>query len=154
MSSKCALIQAAMGQLAALALPNAKLLGFTADKARPARQDVGGSVFAEWGDAGDPTGVDLGGSDGAVYYYDWAIDLEITPPIAAGLQGRTADEAIDAMGSAIGAAIRADRQLGGLAEWVDVRPLTIDDRVTPGAPTIRTGTTTVIVSFSTTDPLN
>lgn len=138
-------VRLALKALVTSALPAARVTGFDVDAVRPARASAGGDVM---GFPGDPeeTGVDL---SPLTYFYDHRFPIEIGAPAGGG----DADEAIDAMMQSIGAAVQADRTLGGLCEWLDVSAAEVNDRAVEGAEALRWGQFDIIASYSTTNPL-
>lgn len=128
------------------ALPGADVKGLDGSAARPTRIPPNGLVIVRSGDPGEAE-VDL---SPLVYNYEHAIPVEIS-----GYQSssRTNDQVIDDMMTAIGAAVAADRSLGGLCTWLDAEAPAIDDIATEGA-TVAAGTTlTLVASYSTPNPL-
>jgi len=63
-----------------------------------------------------------------------------------------ASDAIDRMGTAIGAAVEANRTLNGLADWIEATMM-IEDQTEPANAVQRWGQFAIIVEFSTGNPL-
>ena len=116
----------AVRQLAEFAAPNAKVVGLTGDEAAPARVQPGGLVVVRSGDPGAPE-VDL---SPLAYNYEHGVPLEITAP---------SEEVVDAVVSAIVAAVVADRQLGGLVDWLDAQAPETDDLTLEGLAGVTAG---------------
>lgn len=136
----------AVKALVATALPGADIKGFDRETSLEIRPGAGGTVV---GFPGDPeeTGVDL---SPATYHYNHAIALQLLPPAGA------ADPAaaLDAMGGAIGAAVKANVRLGGLVDYLQASPLNERDETPPNSATTRYAELAVIADYSTEDPLN
>ncbi|WP_010184776.1 hypothetical protein [Sphingomonas sp. PAMC 26605] len=132
----------AVKALATAALPNAKIRGFDGDTARPTNVTGGGVVIGHPGDPGEPA-VDL---SPLTYNYDHPITLEFAPG------GSDQAGGLDAMMGVFGAAIEADRTLGGLCSWIEAQAPDEDD--TPsGTGSQRWAMLDVIASYSTPNPL-
>lgn len=99
----------AVKALIVAALPGAKILGFDEDHEKPERIGAGGCVIGDSGDPGEPE-MDL---SPPVYNYRHVMWLDVA---AANGDGGSA---LDAMLTPIGAAIEADRTLGGLCDYLD-----------------------------------
>lgn len=82
------------------------------------------------------------------YDYDLQVSVEIYAQAAQDGQDITAP-----IKAAIGAAIIADRGLGGLCDWVEALPDRADMQRVPGAEAIRVDVIRIEMSFSTTQPL-
>ncbi len=138
---------AALKALVASALPNAEVLVLDDEDPAPTRLAPGGRVIIRSGDPGDAE-VTLGLLS---YSYSHRIPVELTGyPSGTDSRGKVLDD----MAGAIGAAIEADRMLGGLAEWIEAEPLVTDDIFVTGAQAAGKGETAVIADYSTSDPLN
>lgn len=125
------------------ALPFAKVAR-NVDKSE--RIAPGGNVIIRDGDPGEPE-VTLSPLS---YSYQHTIPLEF----AAYESGdRTREAVLDDMLTALGAAIEADRTLGGLAEWVEASAVSPDDLTAPGAETARWTELNLMVAYTTTSPL-
>jgi len=141
-------VLAAVRAMVESALPGAEFFGPTDDVPDASRIAAGGRVAIGSGDPGDPE-VTLG-----VLTYSWSHRIPIE--LSALPDGDTSAEAVlDAMATAIGTAIEADRTLGGLVEWLDAEPLTTDQiGLDAGGETARAGDLAVIADYSTSGPLN
>jgi len=82
------------------------------------------------------------------YHLDHAVDLEIYAQAASGREAIT-----DARRQEIGAAIEADRTLGGLCDWVEAIPVETDDQRVEGGLAIRIDLIRVTLSYATQNPL-
>ena len=81
------------------------------------------------------------------YHYQHRAEIEAV------VQGANRDAAFDTLCASIGAAIAANRTLGGLCDWVEAeapRPL---DLPVEGAATLKAAVIPVILHYTTTDPL-
>jgi hypothetical protein len=137
----------AVKALVAAALPDADVVGLDAAAAKPDRIGPGGSVVVRAGDPGDPE-VDL---SPLTYNYEHEIPLEIG---AYESGSATSEEVLDAMMRAIGAAIEADRTLGGLCTWLEATAPETDDFDAPGAVAGRWAEPKLVASYATRSPLN
>lgn len=63
------------------------------------------------------------------------------------------DAAFDTLKREIGAAIAADRTLGGLCDWVEAEAPTTEDLPMEGGATIKAGVIAIRLHYATTDPL-
>jgi hypothetical protein len=64
------------------------------------------------------------------------------------------DATFDAICRAIGTALAADRTVGGTCDWAEPQAPEAQDLYIPGAEPPRAATLAVMLSYSTTDPLN
>lgn len=135
----------ALKALIMAAVPNADIRGFDGSTAMPERIGAGGTIFGHPGDPGEPD-VTLGI---LAYSYDEHIEISFASPpgIADAIAWR--DDKLEA----IGAAVRADRTLGGLCEWLDVSAAEDDALVLSGGPSQGWSSFTINASYSTSDPL-
>lgn len=137
----------ALKLLTAIAVPLAEVVGLDGGEAPPARIPAGGRIVVRTGDPGEPE-VDL-----SPLTYNWThrIPVEFT---AIETPTLTSEEALDAMLVRFGAAIAADRQLGGLCDWVDLLAPATEDMFTDGARPPRGGEVMVVASYSTDSELS
>jgi hypothetical protein len=136
----------AVRALAKAALPYADVRGFDGDTARPSRIGPGGCVIGEPGDAGEPK-VDLSPPS---YNYRHVLALDVAPPP----DGADADAVLDSMLEALGAAIAADRTLGGLCDRLEAEAPLLDDSLVAGSEPVRWAAFNIVASYATSDPLN
>lgn len=130
----------AVQALIAAAVPLMTVKGLDADAAFPVRVPAGGLAIVRNSPPGEPE-IDL---SPPAYRYERQILVEIA----------AADHAaLDAALVAIGAAIVADRHLGGLCEWLDAIAPGIDDFAAEGTKTLATATLAVVAAYSTDNPL-
>jgi hypothetical protein len=106
----------------------------------------GGQVIVRDGDPGPPE-IDLSPLS---YNYEHRITVEIAAPS----DSRPREEALDDMLAPIGAAIAADRFLGGLCTFLDVEAPAPDDLDAPGARTTSWADLTIVASYATPGPLS
>ena len=83
------------------------------------------------------------------YFYQHRAELEVV--IQAG-NGR--DSLFDALTASIGAALVADRTLGGLCDWVEAEAPEPVDLPIEGAAALKAAVIVVVLHYATTDPLN
>ncbi|MBW4984135.1 acyl-CoA transferase [Mameliella sp. CS4] len=82
------------------------------------------------------------------YHLDHDVEFEFYA------QGATGREAVtDARRQELGAAIEADRTLGGLCDWVEAQPVESDDQRVQGGKSMRVDVVRVTLSYATTNPL-
>jgi hypothetical protein len=132
MASTRAQVLAAVAALLETALPYADV---RRNAPKPDSLSPGGVVNMNDGDPGEP---DLLMSP-----------LELAPPLGA-------DDpvaALDAMCLAIGAAVRANRTLGGLAEFLEADAPVSDDVEVQGAESLTWGEVGLTATYTTSDPL-
>lgn len=96
-----------------IALPGIKLMGLEGEEAAPSIIPDCGRVVVRSGDPGDPEYT----LSPLTYYWEHRIPIEVAAFKSGGL---TTEECLDAMLVAIGAAVEADRTLGGLCDWIDL----------------------------------
>lgn len=121
------------------ALPETAL-GYTADFRKAAR--------AGQREIGFPLGPDefeyeLGGT----YALRMGVDIVLTAPGGAG------GAALDDMAGAIGAAVAADRTLGGLADWLEAKAARAEGRSMRGIASSNFATVTIVAEYRTRNPL-
>lgn len=147
MSKRLAVLSAIKALLTA-ALPTATVRGLDGDEAPPATVPAGGLVVVRTGDPGPPAEVTL---SPLTYWWEHDIPVEVTAQKGA---GRSAEQAIDAMLVLIGAAIAADRTLGGLCDWIDISAAATGD-VGPdqGGSPPRGADLTITATYSSLNPL-
>ena len=143
MASKREQVIDAVKALVASALPNADV---KRNLDKPERIPPGGLVIVRDGDPGEPDVL----LSPLTYVYEHRIPLEVAAFPSSTL---SREEALDQMLSDIGAAVAADRTLGGLCEFLDVEAPTSDDLEIAGAPSGRWADAAVIASYSTINPL-
>jgi hypothetical protein len=81
------------------------------------------------------------------YHYQHRAEIEAV------VQGAARDTAFDTLAASIGAAIAADRTLGGLCDWVEAEAPRPVDLPVEGAASLKAAIITVILHYSTADPL-
>jgi hypothetical protein len=140
MGSKRETVLAAVTALVAAALLRVEV---KRNLAKPERIPAGGLVVIRDGDPGEP---ELSLSP-LTYLYAHRIPLEIAA-------SETREQALDAMMMAIGAAVKANRTLWGLCDWLEAEAPTTDDIEAYGAAPARFADLTLIAVYATVDPLN
>jgi hypothetical protein len=73
--------------------------------------------------------------------------------IEAVVQGASRDAAFDTLCASIGAAIAADRTLGGICDWIEAEAPRSVDLAVEGAANLKAAVIPVILHYSTADPL-
>ena len=110
----------------------------------PERIPATGLIILRDGKPGDPE-VTL---SPLTYFYEHRAELEVV--IQAGT-GR--DSLFDELTADIGAALTADRTLGGLCDWVEAEAPEPVDLPIEGAAALKAGVITIVLHYATTDPL-
>jgi hypothetical protein len=113
----------------------------------PERVPAAGVIILRDGDPGEPE-VHL---SPPAWLYEHRAELDVA------VEGGTAaarDAAFDALVSAIGAAIVAERTLGGLCDWVEAEAPEPADIVVEGAPGLKGAIIAVNLHYGTADPLS
>ncbi|SEN75928.1 hypothetical protein SAMN04488003_13313 [Loktanella fryxellensis] len=81
------------------------------------------------------------------YHYQHRAEIEAV------VQGAARDSAFDTLCASLGAAIAADRTLGGLCDWVEAEAPRPVDLPIEGAASLKAAVISVILHYSTADPL-
>ena len=114
------------------------------DEVLPERIPAAGLIILRDGQPGEPE-VTL---SPLRYHYQHRAELEVV--VQAGI-GRAS--AFDTLIAAIGAALDADRTLGGICDWIEPEaPATVDLPI-EGAATLKAAVITVVLHYTTTGPL-
>jgi hypothetical protein len=150
MSRRLEVLQA-VKDLVVRALPGAQVIGLEGDDEAPVIVPDCGRVIVRSGDPGEPE-VDL---SPRTYWYEHRIPLEVTAYRSA---GRSSEEALDEMLTAIGAEVDADRELGGLAIWTDTEAPTTEDLIAlerdrPAGRSPRIADLVIVPTYGTRSPL-
>ncbi len=85
-----------------------------------------------------------------IYHYQHTAEVELFVRAEDGQR----DALFDMLAQAVGAAVAADRTLGGLCDWVEALAPEPADLPVAGAAPIKAAVVTVILHYSTSDPLN
>jgi hypothetical protein len=125
MSKKLNVLKA-LKLLTAVAVPKAEVVGLDGEEAAPARVPANGRIIIRTGDPGEPE-IDL-----SPLAYNWSHRIPIEF-VAVETPTLTSEEALDDMLVRFGAAIAADRHLGGLCEWLGIAAPGSEDIYTDGA---------------------
>jgi hypothetical protein len=144
MPSKRETVLGAVKALVASALPGAEV---KRNLAKPERIPPGGLVVIRDGDPGEPE-VTL---SPVSYLYTHRIPVEIAAFESATL---TREEVLDEMLAAIGAAIIANRRLGGLVDWIEAEAPSSEDIETTGSQVGSFADVVIVATYATADPLN
>jgi hypothetical protein len=121
------------------ALPAAALRG----EVLPERVPVEGLLILRDGEPGEPE-VTL---SPLAYHYLHRAEIEAV------VQVTNRDAVFDALCSSIGAAIAADRTLGGLCDWVEAEAPRAVDLPVDGAAGLKAAVIPVVLHYTTADPL-
>jgi hypothetical protein len=81
------------------------------------------------------------------YHYQHRAEIEAV------MQGAARDAAFDALCASVGAIIAADRTLSSLCDWVEAEAPRPVDLPIEGAPALKAAFITIILHYSTADPL-
>ena len=114
------------------------------DEVLPERIPAPGLIILRDGEPGEPD-VTL---SPLRYHYQHRAELEVI--VQAGT-GRAS--AFDALIAAIGAALAADRTLGGLCDWVEPEAPALVDLPVEGAAALKAAVITIVLHYSVADPL-
>ena len=144
MASKREQVLDAVAALIDAALPAAKV---ERNAAKPERIPPGGLAIVRDGDPGEPEVL----LSPLTYLYTHRIPLEIAAR-ESGSQSR--EQVLDAMLAAIGAAVAADRTLGGLCDFIEAEAPATADIEAAGALPGRWADAAIVAIYGTPDPLN
>lgn len=108
---------------------------------------VGGYVNVDDGDPGEPE-VTL---NPTTWIYEHLIPVEVA---ANASRTFSAEVRLDTMLMAIGAAVAANRTLGGLCDYLMVQAAQTEPLTAEGAPVSRYALVNIVAVYGTTDPLN
>jgi hypothetical protein len=109
----------------------------------PERVPSGGLLILRDGDPGEPE-VTL---SPLRYHYRHRAEIEAV------VQGTGRDAAFDTLCAGIGAALAADRTLGGLCDWVEAEAPRPVDLAVEGAASLKAAVIPVVLHYTTADPL-
>ncbi len=109
----------------------------------PERVPAEGLVILRDGEPGEPE-VTL---SPPAYHYQHRAEIEAV------VQGGARDAAFDALCASIGAALAADRTLGGLCDWVEAEAPRPVDLPVEGAASLKAAVIPVVLHYTTADPL-
>ena len=143
MSSKREQVIAAVHALVAAALP---LTGVKRNLDKPERIPAGGLVIVRDGDPGEPEAL----LSPLSYTYSHRIVLELA---AYASVTQTREQVLDAMLSAIGAAVMANRTLGGFCMFLETEAPSSDNLEAAGAASARWAEAVIIATYTTSNPL-
>jgi len=82
------------------------------------------------------------------YHYQHRVEIEAV------VQGADRDAAFDTLTASIGAAISADRTLGGRCDWIEAEAPRPVDLPVDGAASLKAAVIPVILHYTTADPLS
>jgi hypothetical protein len=121
------------------ALPASVLRG----EVLPERVPAEGLLILRDGEPGDPE-VTL---SPLAYHYQHRAEIEAV------VQGGDRDGAFDSLIASVGAAVAADRTLGGLCDWVEAEAPRPVDLAAEGAASLKAAVIPVILHYTTADPV-
>ena len=121
------------------ALPATALRG----EVLPERVPAAGLLILRDGEPGEPE-VTL---SPLAYHYQHSAEIEAV------VQGSAGDAAFDTLTASLGAAIAADRTLGGLCDWVEPEAPASVDLPVEGAAALKAAMITLNLHYTTTGPL-
>lgn len=108
---------------------------------------AGGLVIVRDGEPGDPETT----LSPLTYHFEHRAEIDIAVEAA---HPAARDATFDALRRAIGAAVAADRTLGGRCDWIEAEAAGSAEIPLVGAAAIKAATIPVILTFATTDPLS
>ncbi|MFE1601631.1 hypothetical protein [Methylobacterium sp. ID0610] len=117
------------------------------NEVKPQTISTGGFVNVDDGDPGEPE-VTL---NPPIYIYEHQIPVDVA---ANKTRTVSAEARLDTMLQAIGAAVAADRTLGGLCDYLMVSAATTEPLTAEGAEVSRSALIGITAVYGTTDPLN
>jgi hypothetical protein len=144
MTSKREQVLEAVKVLVEAALPSADV---KRNLAKADRIPPGGLVIVRDGEPGEPEVM----LSPLTYVYTHRIPIEIAAYETA---STPREQVLDEMLGTIGAAVVADRTLGGLCDFIEAEAPATDDIETAGARAGRWADAAIIAVYGTTDPLN
>lgn len=109
----------------------------------PERVPADGLLILRDGEPGEPE-VTL---SPPAYHYEHRAEIEAV------VQGDDRDELFDNLCASVGAALAADRTLGGLCDWVEAEAPRPVDLPIEGAASLKAAVIPVVLHYSTADPL-
>ncbi len=112
----------------------------------PERVPTDGLMILRDGDPGDPEVL----LSPLLYLYDHRAEIEVV--VQAGDSG-VRDAALDILLANIGAALAADRTLGGLCDWIEPEAPKPVDLPIDGAATLKAAVVPVVLTYATADPI-
>lgn len=122
-----------------VALPATALRG----EVLPERVPAAGLLILRDGEPGEPE-ITL---SPLRYHYQHRAELEAV------VQGPNREAAFDSLSASLGAALAADRTLGGLCDWVEAEAPRPVDLAVEGAASLKAAVIPVVLHYSTADPL-
>jgi hypothetical protein len=112
----------------------------------PERVPASGLMILRDGDPGDPEVL----LSPLLYVYDHRAEIEVI--VQAG-DATARDTALDTLLASIGAALAADRTLGGLCDWIEPEAPKPVDLPIDGAATLKAAVVPVILTYTTANPI-
>jgi hypothetical protein len=118
--------------------------GFVRNSSIPVRVPPTGFIILRDGDPGEPETT----MSPLMYHFEHTAEIEIYIQRGAGR-----DQAFDTLRTAIGAALVADRTLGGLCDWVEPQGPRAVELPTDDTVPIKAAVIPVVLTYSTSTPL-
>lgn len=143
MASRREQVLDAIAALVASALPSAEV---KRNLDKPERIPPGGLIIIRDGDPGEPEVL----LSPLTYIYEHRVPIEAAAFASASL---TREQVLDQMLVAIGAAVAADRTLGGLCDFLETEAPASDDLETAGAHSGRWAEAAILATYATPNPL-
>lgn len=109
----------------------------------PERVPPDGLLILRDGEPGEPEAT----LSPLAYHYQHRAEIEAV------VQGADRDDAFDTLCTSIGATIAANRTLGGICDWVEAEAPRPVDLPVEGAVSLKAAVITVILHYTTADPL-
>jgi hypothetical protein len=144
MTSKREHVLDAIKTLIASALPSADV---KRNLAKPERIPPGGLAIIRDGDPGEPEVI----LSPLIYVYTHRIPIEFA---AYETSSESREQVLDGMLGAVGAAVIANRTLGGLCDFIEAEAPATEDVETTGARAGRWADVAIVAVYGTNDPLN
>jgi len=112
----------------------------------PERVPTDGLMILRDGDPGDPEVL----LSPLLYLFEHRAEIEV---VVQASDPTTRDAALDTLLASIGAALAADRTLGGLCDWAEPKAPKPVDLAIEGAATLKAAVVPVILTYATADPI-
>jgi hypothetical protein len=109
----------------------------------PERVPAAGLLILRDGDPGEPEVT----MSPLRYHYQHRAEIEAV------VQGAARDAAFDALCASVGTALATDRTLGGLCDWIEAEAPQPVDLPVEGAASLKAAMITVVLHYTTADPL-
>lgn len=121
--------------------------GSARNEVLPVKLPAGGYAIVFDGDPGEPEET----FSPLRFHYEHVAEIDV---VVAGASAAQRDAKFDALVAAIGAALVADRTLGGLVDYMQARAPVTDVDPVEGAEALKSATIPVVLHYATPDPLS